>query len=82
MEPALGPARPDPGGRGPAGRRLPDRGWRQASGRLAGTNFIRGFRHWGVSIAFVAAGEVQVGVVYDAALDKVYAAIRGGGAFK
>ncbi|MDP1732660.1 MAG: inositol monophosphatase family protein, partial [Devosia sp.] len=46
------------------------------------TNFIRGFRHWGVSIAFVAAGEVQVGVVYDAALDKVYAAIRGGGAFK
>ena len=46
------------------------------------TNFIRGFRHWGVSIAIVADGEVQVGVVYDAAVDKVYSAIRGGGAFK
>lgn len=44
MEPALGPARPDPGGRGPAGRRLPDRGWRQASGRLAGTNIDALFR--------------------------------------
>lgn len=46
------------------------------------TNFIRGFRHWGVSIAIVADGEVQVGVVYDAAVDKVYSAIRGEGAFK
>lgn len=46
------------------------------------TNFIRGFRHWGVSIAFVADDRVLVGVVYDAALDKVYWAIRGGGAFK
>jgi len=46
------------------------------------TNFIRGFRHWGVSMAFVAAGRVQVGIVYDAALDKVYTAVRGGGAFK
>lgn len=46
------------------------------------TNFIRGFRHWGVSIAFVAEGRAQVGVIYDAALDKVYWAVRGGGAFK
>jgi myo-inositol-1(or 4)-monophosphatase len=46
------------------------------------TNFIRGFRHWGVSIAYVAAGKVRIGVVYDAALDKVYSATRGGGAFK
>lgn len=46
------------------------------------TNFIRGFRHWGVSMAFVANGRVEVGVVYDAALDKVYSAVRGGGAFK
>lgn len=46
------------------------------------TNYIRGFRHWGVSIALVAAGRLQVGVVYDAALDKVYSATRGGGAFK
>jgi myo-inositol-1(or 4)-monophosphatase len=46
------------------------------------TNYIRGFRHWGVSMAFVADGRVQVGVVYDAALDKVYWAIEGGGAFR
>lgn len=46
------------------------------------TNFIRGFRHWGVSMAFVAQGEVQVGIVYDAAVDKVYWAVRGGGAFR
>lgn len=46
------------------------------------TNFIRGFRHWGVSIAVIAGGKVQVGVVYDAAVDKVYSAVRGNGAFK
>ena len=46
------------------------------------TNYIRGFRHWGVSIAFVAAGEILVGVIYDAAQDKVFHAIRGEGAFK
>ncbi|OHV80167.1 inositol monophosphatase family protein [Rhizobium sp. LCM 4573] len=46
------------------------------------TNFIRGFRHWGVSIAFVLDGEIQVGVIYDAAQDSVFHAIRGGGAFK
>ena len=46
------------------------------------TNFIRGFRHWGVSIAVIADGRVQLGVVYDAAVDKVYSAIRGEGAFK
>jgi myo-inositol-1(or 4)-monophosphatase len=46
------------------------------------TNYIRGFRHWGVSMAFVAAGRIEVGIVYDAALDKVYTAVRGGGAFK
>ncbi|NKK80061.1 inositol monophosphatase family protein [Rhizobium leguminosarum] len=46
------------------------------------TNYIRGFRHWGVSIAFVVGGEVEIGVVYDAAGDKVFHAVRGGGAFK
>ncbi len=46
------------------------------------TNFIRGFRHWGVSIAVIAGGKVQIGVVYDAAVDKVYSAVRGDGAFK
>ncbi|MCH4549879.1 MULTISPECIES: inositol monophosphatase family protein [Rhizobium] len=46
------------------------------------TNYIRGFRHWGVSIAFVAGSTVEIGVVYDATEDKVFHAIRGGGAFK
>lgn len=46
------------------------------------TNYIRGFRHWGVSIAFVTGGKVEIGVVYDAAQDQVFHAVRGGGAFK
>jgi myo-inositol-1(or 4)-monophosphatase len=46
------------------------------------TNFIRGFRHWGVSIAFVSGGEILLGVIYDAAQDRVFHAIRGEGAFK
>jgi myo-inositol-1(or 4)-monophosphatase len=46
------------------------------------TNYIRGFRHWGVSMAFVAGGRLEIGIIYDAALDKVYSALRGGGAFK
>jgi myo-inositol-1(or 4)-monophosphatase len=46
------------------------------------TNYIRGFRHWGVSIAFVSAGIVEIGVVYDATNDQVFSAIRGCGAFK
>ncbi|CAN7670352.1 inositol monophosphatase family protein [Neorhizobium tomejilense] len=46
------------------------------------TNFIRGFRHWGVSIAFVSGGEILLGVIYDAAQDRVFHAIRGEGALK
>lgn len=46
------------------------------------TNYIRGFRHWGVSMAYVADGAVHIGVIYDAAVDKIYSAVRGQGAFK
>ncbi|MEI3854880.1 MULTISPECIES: inositol monophosphatase family protein [unclassified Ensifer] len=46
------------------------------------TNFIRGFRHWGVSMAFIAGGELLIGVIYDAAQDKIVHAIRGEGSFK
>ncbi len=46
------------------------------------TNFIRGFRHWGVSIAFVAGDEILVGVIYDAAQNAVFSAIRGEGALR
>ncbi|OWV94777.1 inositol monophosphatase family protein [Rhizobium sp. R693] len=44
------------------------------------TNYIRGFRHWGVSIAFCAEGRLEIGAVYDAAKDSVVSAIRGRGA--
>ncbi|MEK1929006.1 MAG: inositol monophosphatase family protein [Pararhizobium sp.] len=46
------------------------------------TNYIRGFRHWGVSIAFIAGDRIEIGVIYDAAQDKVFHAVRGSGAFK
>ena len=46
------------------------------------TNYIRGVRHWGVSMAYVADGEIRIGVIYDAAVDKVYSAVKGQGAFK
>lgn len=46
------------------------------------TNFIRGFRHWGVSIAFVAGDDILVGVIYDATRNAVFSAIRGEGALR
>lgn len=46
------------------------------------TNFIRGFRHWGVSIAFVAGDEILVGVIYDATQNAIFSAIRGEGALR
>src|SRR5690606_4899749 len=46
------------------------------------TNFIRGFRHCGVSIAFVAGDRILIGVIYDAAQDRVFHALRGEGAFE
>ncbi|WP_028032394.1 inositol monophosphatase family protein [Chelativorans sp. J32] len=45
------------------------------------TNYIRGLRHWCVSIAFVRAGEIELGCIYDATTGWVYSAVRGGGAF-
>ena len=44
-------------------------------------NFVHGVRYWCVSIAFVVAGERQIGVVYDPSLDELFSAVRGGGAF-
>lgn len=46
------------------------------------TNYIRGLRHWGVSIAFVVGGEIEIGVIYDATQDAVFHALRGQGAYK
>jgi myo-inositol-1(or 4)-monophosphatase len=42
-------------------------------------NFARGVPHFCVSIACVAAGRVEVGVVYDPMRDELFAASRGGG---
>lgn len=45
------------------------------------SNYIRGSRHWGVSIAYVRDNKIQIGVIYDAEFDRVYSAIKGRGAF-
>jgi len=48
---------------------------------LDGTlNYLRGYPHYGVSIALVFEGEVQVGVVYDPGRNEFFGAIRGHGA--
>ena len=43
-------------------------------------NFVRGVPHFCVSIAYVASGKVEIGVVYDPMRDELFAARRGGGA--
>jgi myo-inositol-1(or 4)-monophosphatase len=43
-------------------------------------NFARGVPHFCVSIASVAAGKVEVGVIYDPIRDELFAARRDGGA--
>jgi myo-inositol-1(or 4)-monophosphatase len=43
-------------------------------------NFARGVPHFCVSIASVAAGKVEVGVIYDPMRDELFAGRRGGGA--
>lgn len=44
-------------------------------------NYLRGLRHWGVSIAYVSGGETQLGIVHDSATDRLYHAQFGHGAF-
>src|SRR5271156_1453915 len=43
-------------------------------------NFARAVPHFCVSIACVAAGKVEVGVIYDPMRDELFSARRGGGA--
>lgn len=45
------------------------------------SNYVRGLRHWGVSIAYVLNDKIQIGVIYDAEFDRVYSAIAGQGAY-
>jgi myo-inositol-1(or 4)-monophosphatase len=44
-------------------------------------NYLYGIPQYAVSLAAEVAGRVEVGVVYDAAKDVLYRAVRGGGAF-
>jgi myo-inositol-1(or 4)-monophosphatase len=44
------------------------------------SNFARGVSHFCASIACVAAGKIEVGVVYDPMRDELFSARRGGGA--
>ncbi len=44
-------------------------------------NYLRGLRHWGVSIAFVADGKTQLGIVHDSPSDRLYHARLGHGAY-
>jgi histidinol-phosphatase len=43
-------------------------------------NFARRLPHWCVSIAFVTAGRIELGVIYDPNGDLLYSARRGAGA--
>lgn len=45
------------------------------------SNYWRGFAEWGVSIAYVDKGEIQLGVIDQPAVGLTYSASRGGGAF-
>ncbi len=44
-------------------------------------NFVHGLPHWCVSIALVAAGQAQIGVLFNPATGQLYAARAGGGAW-
>ena len=44
-------------------------------------NYMRGLRHWGVSIAYVSGGETQLGIVHDSSTDRLYHAQIGRGAY-
>lgn len=49
---------------------------------LDGTmNYVHGYPAFAVSIAAVAAGETVVGVIFDPVRERVYSAVRGGGAW-
>ncbi len=46
------------------------------------SNYLRGLRHWGVSIAYVHGGMTVLGVIHDSPTDRIYAARIGGGAWR
>ena len=44
-------------------------------------NFVHGFHHSCISVAYAERGEVLTGAVYNPYADEMFAAVRGGGAF-
>ena len=46
------------------------------------SNYLRGLRHWGVSIAYVRDGAIVLGVIHDSPTDRLYSARLGGGAWR
>ena len=44
-------------------------------------NFVRGFHHSCISVAYAERGRVLAGAVYNPYLDEMFHAVRGGGAF-
>ena len=45
-------------------------------------NYLRGLRHWGVSIAFVYQGQTVLGIIHDTPTDRVYHARLEHGAWR
>ena len=45
------------------------------------TNFSLGLQHWGVSVAYFHAGELEASAIFFPLLGEMYTASRGGGAF-
>lgn len=45
------------------------------------TNFLHGIPHFSISIALERQGQLVAGVIYNPAMDELYTAERGGGAF-
>ena len=44
------------------------------------SNFLRGLPYWSISVAYVSAGQVELGVIYDPMAGELFAARRGSGA--
>ena len=44
-------------------------------------NFVHGFHHSCISVAYAERGTVQIGVIYNPYVDELFTAIRGQGAF-
>ncbi|MFO1386076.1 MAG: inositol monophosphatase family protein [Chitinivorax sp.] len=45
------------------------------------TNFVHGVPHFAVSVAFMRNGRSELGVIYNPAMDEMYYALKGHGAF-